>query len=129
MTNRGLVWTPAEVAAHQARMERIRGVDQYEPSSSVTDYPRPDLPHPAAWYRRRGYPEPLATLHPQALSSYRGRMAHAVRCRKMARTLRDHPDPDLRYWYAWWAGAAAEAYAEARQTRDFGGYGHTCYEG
>lgn len=90
--------------------------------------PRPDLPKPIEFYWLRGYPLPLQELHPHELASFRYSMVQAMRHRKMAILLRDHQDPDMQYWYPWWAGMAENAYRDARHTRDFGGYGHTCYE-
>jgi len=90
--------------------------------------PRVDLPHSRAWYRGRGYREPLMEISAHELATYRAEMEAALRARKMARLLRQHPDPQIRWWFGWWAGEAEQHYANARLTRDFGSYGHTCYE-
>jgi len=90
--------------------------------------PRPDLAHGIPWYWQRGYGVPMMELHPQTIASYLGDMRRARTFWKMARMVRDHTDADIRAFYYWWAGEAESAYRSARQTRDFGGYGHTCYE-
>jgi hypothetical protein len=90
--------------------------------------PRPDLPHAIPWYWRRGYPVPLMKLHPHELASYRADLRRAMAYRKMARLCRASTDPDIRYFYSWWAESAADCYREMRRTRDFGGYGHSCFD-